>query len=178
MAQTQLHPLRQIAYFVPDIDAAAKAHSAAFGSGPFYTLRHIPLSRSLHRGEEQVFDHSSAYGQWGDVMIEFLQQHGSQPSACHDLYPAGSDRFGLHHTAIWVDNLEAAIARFDALGMPLAQISTTQFGTDFAFADASDSLGHMVELYQGDDSLRGFYDMVRCAADGWDGNEIIRELGE
>ena len=167
-----------MAYFVPDIEAAARAHSAAFGSGPFFTFAHVPLTRSVHRGQERPFDHSSAYGQWGDVMVEFVQQHNDDPSACHDLYPAGSGRYGLHHTAIWVDDLTAAIAEFEARGMPLAQLSTTAFGTDFAFVDASQSLGHMIELYEGDDNLRGFYAMVRDAAQDWDGSAVIRELGD
>ncbi len=171
-------PLRQIAYFVDDIDAAASAHSAAFGSGPFFTLRQIPLTRSVHRGVERPFDHSSAYGQWGDIMVEFVQQHNPDPSACHDLYPAGSGRHGLHHTAVWVDDLQAAIAEFEAAEMPLAQLSTTEFGTDFAFVDASATLGHMIELYEGDEGLRGFYAMVKDAAQGWDGSDRVRELGE
>lgn len=171
-------PVRQIAYFVPDIDEAAQAHSAAFRSGPFFTLREIPLSRSFHRGVEQRFDHSSAYGQWGDIMIEFLQQQNPDPSACHDLYPVNSGLYGLHHTAVWVDDLQAAIADFEDGGMPLAQISTTEFGTDFAFVDASATLGHMIELYEGDEELRRFYAMVKDAAQGWDGRDPLRELGE
>ncbi len=170
-------PVRQLAYFVPDIDVAARKHSAVFGSGPYFTLRHVPLTSSVHRGVERPFDHSSAYGQWGDVMVEFLQQHNNDPSACHDLYPARSGQYGLHHTAVWVEDLHAAIARFDADGMPLAQLSTTSFGTEFAFADASDSLGHMIELYEGNENLRGFYAMVRDAARDWDGSDPIRDLG-
>ncbi|MEO9492492.1 MAG: VOC family protein, partial [Marinomonas sp.] len=158
-------------------DAAAKAHSASFGSGPFFVMRHIPVTRSLHRGVEQPFEHSSAYGQWGDVMVEFVQQHNDDPSACHDLYPAGSGRYGLHHSAVWVDDLPLAIAQFEADGMPLAQLSTTGFGTDFAFVDASATLGHMIELYEGSERLRGFYTMVRDASTGWDVSDVIRELG-
>ncbi|MEP6263148.1 MAG: VOC family protein [Erythrobacter sp.] len=171
-------PVRQLAYFVADMESAAREHSQAFGSGPYFTFKHVPLTRSVHRGVERPFDHSSAYGQWGDVMVEFVQQHNPDPSACHDLYPAGSGRFGLHHTAVWVDNLHAAIAQFEDAGMPLAQLSTTAFGTEFAFVDASSSLGHMIELYEGNESLQGFYAMVRDAAQGWDGSDVIRDLGE
>jgi len=169
---------RQLAYFVDDIDAAARAHSAAFGSGPFFALRHVPLSQSAHRTMERPFDHSSAYGQWGDLMVEFVQQHNPDPSAFHDLFPVGSGRFGLHHSALWVDDLSDAIARFEAKGMPLAQISTTSFGTQFAFMDASASLGHMIELYEGDESLIGFYNFVKDASKNWGGQPIIQELGE
>ena len=169
-------PIRQMAYFVPDIAAAAAAHSAIFGSGPFFAFSHVELASSLHRGQPHLWDHSSLYGQWGDVMIEFLTQHSDEPSAVRDLYPAHAGQFGFHHTAVFVDDLNAAIADFEASGMPLAQLSETVTGTRFAFVDASESLGHMIELYEPSQTLIGFYAMVRDASKGWDGGDLIRPL--
>ncbi|MEP3422689.1 MAG: VOC family protein [Erythrobacter sp.] len=169
--------IRQVAYFVPDIERAARAHSEQFGSGPFFTLRHIALTHSIHRGIERRFDHSSAYGQWGDVMIEFVMQHGDEPSAMRDLYPSLSGRYGLHHMAVFVDRLDTAIADFEARGFPLAQLSETLDGTRFAFVDATASLGHMIEMYEPNETLLGFYNFVQNAADGWDGSDPVRALG-
>jgi hypothetical protein len=73
--------------------------------------------------------------------------------------------------------LQAEIARFKAEGVPLAQLSVTQTGTAFAFVDARASLGHMLELYEPTPQLTGFYDFVGKAAKGWDGRNLIRELG-
>jgi hypothetical protein len=98
-------PIRQIAYFVRDVRAAALAHNATFGSGPFFIIDHIALARAEHRGSLVPHDHSSAYGQWGAVMIEFVQQHNAEPSAFHDMYPEGSGQYGLHHAALFVDDL-------------------------------------------------------------------------
>ncbi len=170
-------PVRQIAYFVADIEQAALAHHAVFGSGPYFLGRHVPLAWSEHRGLAVTHDHSSAYGQWGQVMIEFVQQHGADPSAFHDLYPAGSERFGLHHTAVFVDQLDAAIAHFAAAGMPLTQLCETASGVRYAFIHAAATLGHMIELYEPSPPLTGFYDMVAAAAHGWDGSDPLRELG-
>ena len=170
-------PIRQVAYFTADVRAAALAHSRSFGSGPFFVLDHVALTGSSHRGIERPFDHSSAYGQWGSVMIEFVMQHNPDRSAFHDLYPAGSGRFGLHHTALWVDDLAAAIARFEADGMALAQYSETTTGTAFAFMDGSAHYGHMIELYEPTPGLTGFYAMVAAAAEGWDGTDPVRTLG-
>jgi len=167
-------PVRQLAYFVPDIEAAARAHNAVFGSGPFFVSRHVPLAWSEHRGARVRHDHSSAYGQWGDVMVEFVEQHDADPSAFHDLYPAGSGRHGFHHTAHFVGDLEAASA---GLGHPLAQLSETVSGVRYAFLDAAATLGHMLELYEPSPPLTGFYAMVAQAAQGWDGRDPIRELG-
>lgn len=170
-------PVRQLAYKVNDLEAAARAHHRLYGSGPFFVLRHIALSSSQHRGVERPFDHSSAYGQWGSVMVELVVQHNPDPSALHEMFPHGSGREGLHHAALFVDDLEAAIAGFAAEGAPLAQLSVTQTGTAFAFVDARTQLGHMLELYEPTEQLTGFYDVVAAAARGWDGSDLIRELG-
>ena len=160
-------PVRQLAYKVNDLEVAAAAHHRQFGSGPFFVLRHVALASSQHRGMEQPFDHSSAYGQWGSVMVELVVQHNPDDSALHEMFPHGSGAEGLHHAALFVDDLDGAIARSDAEGMPLAQLSVTTTGTTFAFVDARASLGHMLELYEPTPQLTGFYDFVAEAAREW-----------
>ncbi|NBC35439.1 hypothetical protein GTZ99_02580 [Novosphingobium sp. FSY-8] len=167
-------PVRQVAYFCADVRAAALAHRAAFGSGPFYVADHVPLAASVHRGVERPFDHSAAYGQWGEVMVEFVCQHNPAPSACHDLFPADGGRYGLHHMALFVDDVDAEVARLGALGFPLAQRSVMNDGFVFAFVDTSAALGHMVELYAPVPVLTGFYDLVaRTAREAQDGPALI-----
>ena len=156
--------IRQVAYFCADVRAAAAAHHAAFGSGPFFVAEHIPLKRAVHRGTERLLDHTSAYGQWGDVMIEFVAQNNPGPSPFHDLYPEGAGRFGLHHVAVFVDDVDTALADFAARGAPCALRAEMNDGFVFAFADTSATLGHMTELYAPTASLTGFYAMVAKAA--------------
>lgn len=169
-------PVRQLAYKVNDLEAAAAAHHRAFGSGPFFVARHVALASSVHRGVKRPFDHSSAYGQWGSVMVELVVQHNPDDSALHEMFPHGSGREGLHHAALFVDDLDAAIARFESEGAMLAQLSMTAGGTAFAFVDTRASLGHMLELYEPAPQLTGFYDFVAAAAQGWDGRDLLREL--
>ena len=57
MADSDLVPV-QFAYHVPDPEAAARRYAAAFGWGPFFLMQHIPLERSVYRGQPAVFDHS------------------------------------------------------------------------------------------------------------------------
>lgn len=156
--------IRQVAYFCADVRAAAAAHHAAFGSGPFFVAEHIPLKRAVHRGTERLLDHTSAYGQWGDLMIEFVAQNNPGPSPFHDLYPEGSGRYGLHHVAVFVDDVDTALADFAARGAPCALRAEMNDGFVFAFADTSAALGHMTELYALTPALTGFYAMVAKAA--------------
>ncbi|MGF7153354.1 VOC family protein [Novosphingobium gossypii] len=157
-------PIRQIAYFVPDVRAAARAHAAAFGSGPYFVADSIPLTRAVHRGVERQLDHSSAYGQWGEVMIEFCQQNNPGPSAFHDLYPEGAGGQGLHHVALFVDDLDEAVAGFVGQGHELALDAAMTDGFRYVFVDTLATYGHMLELYEPRESLVGFYDYVRRKA--------------
>lgn len=157
-------PIRQVAYFCADVRAAARAHHAAYGSGPFFVAENIPLARCVHRGADHPLDHTSAYGQWGEVMVEFVQQNNPGPSAFHDMYPEGSGRYGMHHVAVFVDDVDAALAAFEAQGCPTAMRAEMADGFVYAFADTSATLGHMTELYSPRPSLLGFYAMVADAA--------------
>jgi catechol 2,3-dioxygenase-like lactoylglutathione lyase family enzyme len=169
-------PLRQVAYFCADVRAAALAHHQQFGSGPYFIAEHIPLSRSVHRGVERTFDHSSAYGQWGEVMIEFVQQNNPGPSAMHDLFPEHSGRWGLHHTALFVDDVDAAAAKLTKQGFPIAQRAEMNDGFVFAFVDTSAAYGHMLELYAPVPSLTGFYAMVAKAARDYRGGDVLTTI--
>jgi hypothetical protein len=172
-----LPPLRpvQLAYHVPDPVAAAERYARDFGWGPFFVMEHIPLSSSRYRGRELPFDHTSAYGQAGDVMVELITQHGEGPSALRDLYAAHES--GLHHVAYFVPELPAAVAAFRARGNEAALEARTTTGVEFAMIDLVAELGHMVELYEPSEALTGFYAFVRQKAQGWDGSRPVRRLG-
>lgn len=166
-------PIRQVAYFCADARQAAESHHRQFGSGPFFLAEHIPLKSCIHRGIARELDHTSAYGQWGEVMIEFVQQNNPGPSVFHDLYPEDSGRYGLHHVALFVDDVDDAARRLAENGFATACRAEMNDGFVFAFADATATLGHMLELYVAVPSLAGFYRAVARAADEYDGGDII-----
>ena len=168
------YPIRQIAYVVDDVRTAALAHHRLYGSGPYFIAEHIPLRTCLHRGQPAPLDHSSAYGQWGEVMIEFVQQNNDGPSALRDLYAPGET--GLHHVALIVDDLAATRAHFAAEGHVEALYAEMADGFPFVMVDAVARYGHMIELYEGRAVLTGFYDMVRAAAGRFDGRDPIRTV--
>ena len=156
--------IRQLAYFVPDVRLAATRHRAELGSGPFLVADHIALVSSLHRGRPAPLDHSAAYGQWGDIMVEFVQQNNDGPSAFRDTYPvAGSE--GLHHVAIFVDDIGAAIARHERQGDSVALHAQLPSGLVFAMIDTVARYGHMIELYEPNKMLLDFYALVAAEPD-------------
>jgi hypothetical protein len=173
MTVPSLRPV-QIAYHVPDPVAAAERFAREHGWGPFYLMEHIPLARALYRGVPTPFDHSSAYGQAGDLMIELITQHNDAPSALRDMY-AGHET-GIHHVACFVPDLRFALDEFRQRGVAIALDATTTTGVDFAILDVVATHGHMLELYEPGPDLLRFYGFVRRAAQEWDGSRPLRRL--
>ena len=163
----------QIAYAVPDARAAAQQWVDRFGAGPFFVRSHIPVGEVVYRGQPSTFDHTSAYGQWGSLMVELVQDHGTAPTVVRERYAPHES--GLHHLAFIVADLDDVTERLLAGGHTLAMTARTS-NTRFHFIDAVATLGHMIELYEDSDRIRAFYAMVRAVADGWDGTDPIREL--
>jgi Glyoxalase/Bleomycin resistance protein/Dioxygenase superfamily len=158
----------QIAYAVDDVfDAAARWVAA--GVGPFFVLEHIELLDVRVRGASATFDHSSAFAQWGSVMVELICQHdgGDDPIVAAS---------GLHHVAHFVDDIDSAVAWLAGQGLPQALAARTGAGTPFAFHDARATRGHYIEIYERAERLVRFYEMVRDAATGWGGADPIRRL--
>ena len=166
-------PVVQVAYYVTDPEEAARTWAAEKGAGPFFLRRHIPVTDVTYRGQPSSFDHTSAYGWWGDVMIELFTQHDDAPSAARERYAQGQQ--GLHHLACYVDDIQAALSRVEAAGLVVAQTAWAG-ATCFAFVDDVARNGHYWELYEGNERLRGFYGFIREAHETWDGVDPVREL--
>lgn len=164
----------QIAYHVADPGEAAQEFARAYGWGPFFLFEHIALSSCLYRGKPVKFDHTSAYGQAGDLMIELITQHDDSPSVLRERFSAGAR--GVHHVASFVPNLAEALHTARAAGTVVALEACTSTGTEFAMLDTVASLGHMLELYEGSGDLLKFYRYVRRAAQNWDGADPLRRL--
>ena len=86
-----------------------------------------------------VLQHEDHWLSRGETRLEmlqaamrFVQQHNPDPSAMHDLYPYGSGRSGIHHVALWVDDLQASIKAHEDAGHALALYAEMNDG--FAFA--------------------------------------------
>jgi Glyoxalase/Bleomycin resistance protein/Dioxygenase superfamily len=170
--KSPLGPPVQIAYAVRDVRQAATRWVERYGAGPFTVIDHIELSAVRYRGAPGSFDHSSAYGQWGQIMVELVCDHtiGSSPVA--DVVGPGGE--GLHHHAHFVPDLAEAQRVLEAHGWPEVLHAVTPSGLSFAFHDATADLGHMIELYEPTPSLVAFYQRVANDATDWDGTNPVR----
>ena len=166
-----LGPPVQIAYAVSDIYKGVEKWIKYFGAGPFFIAEHIPIKNVFYRGLPGELDITVAYGQWGTIMIELVQDNGDGPSIVRDLY--SPQQSGLHHLAYFVENLDLISDKLKKQGYVLAM--SGQAGDNrFQFFDAISEMGHFLELYEPIESLKSLYERVRIASINWDGSDPLR----
>ncbi len=164
----------QIAYHVPDPVTAAAECARRYGWGPFYLLEHVPLASCEYRGRRARFDHTSAYGQAGDLMVELISQHDDEPSVVREAF--ARHETGVHHVAHVVEDLEATLAHCRGEGGAVVMDAATADGVRFVMVQMP-MLGHYLELYEPTPGLTRFYDYIRRKSQGWDGADPLRRLG-
>jgi hypothetical protein len=171
--------IRQIAFVVPDIDAAMKYWSSTLGVGPFFIKRSLTLAAFRYKGFEAASPRISiALANSGNLQIELIQQHDATPSIYQDFLAAG--RSGLQHVSAWV-----TCAEFDSLrtilsdeGLSLAQEGTiAASGTRLAYYATADMLDGII--YEVSDLMDvkhiGRMRLIEEAARQWDGTDPVRE---
>lgn len=148
----------QIAYSArgdDTLEEASETFRRRTSCGPFVIAHHIEIANCSVNGKPAIFDHSSAYGWWGEVMVELVREHTE---------PLGPSPTGLHHLAFMVDNLNMGIDWCQQQGWPLLLHAQTSGGQEFVFCDARQELGHFIEMYEPSERLLGFYDYVKNLA--------------
>ena len=166
-----LGPPVQIAYAVSDIFRGVDKWIKDFGAGPFFIAEHIPIKNVIYRGHPSELDITVAYGQWGEIMIELVQDNGEGPSIIRDLYPP--QKSGLHHLAYFVNDMDLVSAKLVEEGYVLAM--SGQAGENrFQFFDAISEMGHFLEIYEPIESLKSLYERVSSASVNWDGSYPLR----
>jgi len=163
--------IHHIGYVVDDLRTGVERFGAAFGAGPFFGMEHIAFDEVTFRGEPAVYDHSSAFGQWGPIIVELTQVHDAQPAGLRrSLISPGA---GVGHVAWLADSLEDEISRLGAAG--LVPFHTGRTGPASAvWFDGRPVFGHPVEVLRRSEELLRFYAMVHEASVRWDGTDPLR----
>jgi hypothetical protein len=168
-------PTVQIAYVVPDAREAARRHSAIFGSGPYFYIDLIRLRFARWNGKETVYNHGSAFGQFGDIMIELME-----PRDLHDVNVLGLDSRPtspvFHHQAFAVEKAAEMVADLGQQGYELGLHVMLESNIEAFMVDARRDCGHFIELFTPSPLTLQFYDTVKSASIGWDGSDLIRTI--
>jgi Glyoxalase/Bleomycin resistance protein/Dioxygenase superfamily len=171
--QRMLPAIHHVGYVVEDLHRDVPRFAALTGAGPFYAIEHLAFDEVSYRGEPAVYDHSSAFGQWGPMLVELTQVHHAEPAGLLDFLVKPGD--GLGHIAWLADSLEDEVARLRHAGLTPFHAGRTGPASAVWF-DGGDMFGHPIEVLQRRDELLGFYAMVRDASVGWDGSEPLRVM--
>jgi len=118
-------------------------------------------------------------------MIELVQQN------CDKASVFSNRSYGLHHCASFAVDLPKELKRLEHAGYQTAMTANTANGVKFAFVDGCGDgqpncndnraagpapLGHYLELYEDQGSIRDFYTMVEDAAKDWNTEAPVRSI--
>jgi methylmalonyl-CoA/ethylmalonyl-CoA epimerase len=171
----QLGEPHHYAYIVEDIEATVDRLVDHLGAGPFFLIENVPLENVLSRGEPAEFVHNSAFGSCGAGAIELMEAVSLAPERVEKGFSGPQPR--IQHIAYALPPTEVADVRssLDERGLP--QYLSSQLGeAETTLHDASAVLGHDIEIHAENEGLRGFFEMVRAGAEGWDGSEPLRRV--
>jgi Glyoxalase/Bleomycin resistance protein/Dioxygenase superfamily len=174
---TELSPLRaphHIGYVVDDLDDGVARFATTHGAGPFFAIEHLPFDEVSFLGAPALYDHSSAFAQWGPLIVELTQVHSCEPQGLRDAL-VGPGR-GVGHIAWLTDSLSEETERLQQAGYRAFHAGRS--GPVSAVWFDGGPLGHPVEVLGRAPELEGFYAALTEAASGWDGRDPLRAAAD
>ncbi len=167
----KLPAIHHVGYVVEDLRAGVERFASLYGAGPFFGMQHLEFDEVSYEGGPALYDHSSAFGQWGSLLVELTQVHDAQPAEFRNalVTPGG----GVGHVAWLADSLDDEVARLERLGLTAFHAGRTG-PASAVWLRGAPVLGHPVEVLQRRPEILEFYESVRAAALGWDGGSPLR----
>ena len=165
--------IRQVAYVVPDIEAAMDHWSRVLGVGPWYYNPRVPIRHYHYRGQNYEPHNSVALANAGGLQIELLQTRNDVPSMYRDFLRAGHQ--GVQHVAYWTEHFDADLARAQAAGFEVCMGGEVgENGRFVYFEDRSTLPGTTIELSEVAGPKGKLFRLIREAAIDWDGTDPVR----
>jgi methylmalonyl-CoA/ethylmalonyl-CoA epimerase len=165
-------PVNHYGYAVTDIEEAARAWSAMVGAGPFLLIEKMQFDCISHFGEDCVFLHSAAFGQWGSIAIELMKIYECTPPSLAQRFLPGAMPV-LNHVSYLSPDPEGDSAALDARGVRL--FMRAKIGeVDVRLHDATHTIGCSIEIHRKTPFIEGFFAQIERESRGWDGRDPVR----
>lgn len=165
--------VRLVSFVVHDFDRALQSWLAA-GVGPWFVIRDLRLD-AVYRSRACEVTVSTGMTNIGDMQVEVIAQQDATPSIYTEFLQSG--REGFHQLAWWTTDFNAAVRDAEAAGWPIVWSGGGDYGVRFAYAEPPPGAPATIyEISEISDGIGGFYQLIRDAADGWDGSDPIRPL--
>lgn len=168
--------IRQVAYLVPDIEAAMDHWANVLGVGPWFYNPRVPIVNYTYRGQRYEPHNSVALANAGGLQIELLQIRNDVPSMYRDFLQAGLK--GVQHIAYWTEDFDADLARAEAAGFTVCMGGEVGANGRFVYFDVARDNGAypgtVIELSEVAGPKGKLFRMIREASVGWDGTDPVR----
>lgn len=107
--------VKQLGYYVRDINDAANVMARLLGAGPFVDAGESTPERCVYRGKESTMTTRVALGQFADMQIELIEVTSEGPNVYSEM-----GHYGLHHLCVRTDDLAQTIKEFEDAGFEQA----------------------------------------------------------
>jgi Glyoxalase/Bleomycin resistance protein/Dioxygenase superfamily len=161
----------QIAYIVPDIDAAIREQATRLRIGPWLLLEHFVPTWQKYRGRPTELDASIAISFSGSMMFELIQQHNDVPSVFQDV--VNRRGYGLHHIAVSTRDFGNDCAKYRGMGYEPVFEAAADGGLRVAYFDTLATLPAMLEVMDMPVSVESRWASLQANCAAWDGRDPI-----
>ncbi len=162
----------QMAYVVPDIEAAMARWTADLRVGPWFLLDHFTGDNPVYRGQPCRAGVALAMGYAGHLQIELIQPTDDHPSVYKELIDAKG--YGFHHYGLASADYAADVARYVDQGYELAFEAGVPTGGKVAYLDTHGALAGFLEVIEIGELMEEVFTRFWTASIGWDGSDRVR----
>jgi hypothetical protein len=161
----------QTAYVVPDIREAMARWAETLKVGPWFLFERFAPAGTRYRGEPTEAGVALAMAFAGHMQIELIQPLDDLPTVYTETIAARGH--GFHHWGIGAADVQAEIARYEAMGFEKAWTIGEPGEERIAYMDSKGMLPGFVEIFDGSSGL-GFFTDIYKASVGWNGADPVR----
>ena len=150
----------QVAWVVPDIEAAEGWFKRVMGVPTFTRLANIVLAEGCsYRGGPSDSEAHLSLGYAGDTQVELIEAVRGPSLYTEFMEKRGP---GLHHVAFSVPDYDTAVAALKAEGLELAMEGCIGGGTHFAYFDCEAAGASFIEILGFDEATLGFMEQLKA----------------
>ncbi|MGI6216751.1 MAG: VOC family protein [Coriobacteriales bacterium] len=162
--------IRQLGYYVKNIEETAQIMAEVMGAGPFIDMGVNPCKSLLVRGKESKSLVRVAMGHVDDIQLELIELQNDEPNVYSEM-----GHYGLHHICMWSDDVDATVKALAAYGIEVAMDMESSAGMHVVYVDARDQFGTYIEIHQ---PLEQLFQGIKALHDNWDGTRPLRPVSE
>lgn len=164
----------QIAYTVPDVEAALRTYAERFRIGPWFVRGPIVSTKARYHGKPTDLSLTIAIAYSGPLMLELIQQNNDVPSVYQEVIAARGH--GFHHWAIGSTRYDAQVAEYTRVGKNAVYTTETPSGARVAYFDTRAELPGFIEVIEMTEANAARYAKMQAECAAWDGRDPIRRV--